>query len=484
MKISFKTFRNGSRSRSRHSGHKSRSSNRKSKTNRLGESMPESRRFREKTSEKILKKYNDSNFIQSEASKKRCDYPSDYYYKKSREYSASKKSRRSANKRRREYEEFRKSRVNKGNDSTRGGEPERAAHKPMKKKRQTDQYQKKTRSRSKTRGKSRNRTPKSRKNLKAEVMKKRVAKQEISSSRGPAGNSQRSKSQNFARHHDHCRCYICTCRRSNHQCPVSKGFGRPFLGNTINKTDFKKIPNKFYEDAVNPLGRKLNTPEDNLKFTGRFKPNTDYRDNYQEMPKGSKAKGSFRKDKNFHDFIRKKNNEDHIKNNLPNVKMLTKSQHRNYKHGDIDPIYYPMRKYRKSASAVRTSSPFMAKTVYQKDFEEWKNNPLDRKKPYKHQENLRAYNPEIPLAKFTEYNHANYIHMINKNHNPKYGNQELFKLFKERDKIPGGVIPRNQMGKPKQSEYHENFRKWKVQKNDCDLMYMPKVSNDLSLIHI
>jgi hypothetical protein len=289
-------------------------------------------------------------------------------------------------------------------------------------------------------------------------------------------NSKRAKSQNYAKHHDHCRCYICTCRRSNHRCPVSKGYGKPFLGNTINRTDYKEHPKEIYKEATNPMGRELNMPKDNLRFVGEFKPNTDYRDNFKRHLRGSQNEDYWR-DKDFNDFIRDKNNEDHVKKALPSVKMLTKDQHRNYKHGDIDPIYYPPKRYRKSTSPIRSSAPFLGRTVYQKDFKEWQK--PDRKRPYKHQENLRAYNPEIPLAKFTEYNHANYMHMINKNHTGGSSNRELFELFKKRDQIPGGVIPFNQRKKPKHSEYRENFKKWDVKKNDCDLEYMPKVSSDL-----
>ena len=260
---------------------------------------------------------------------------------------------------------------------------------------------------------------------------------------------------------------------------MSKGYGKPFLANTVNRTDFKQHPDNFYLEATNPIGRELNIPKDNLKFVGDFKPNTDYRDNFKGKPKGTRWVEDFQKDRDFNEFIRNKNNEDHMKQALPSTKMLTKDQHRNFKHGDIDPVYYPLKRYRKSASPIRNSSPFLGRTVYQKEFKEWK--AEERNKPYKYQENLRAYNPEIPLAKFTEYNHANYMHMINKrDHDPVNKNQELFRLFKERDQVPGGVIPKNQRKKPKKSEYEEKYKKWSVPRNDCDSAYMPNVHPELT----
>ena len=489
----FKPYRNSFNTGSRRSHNRSRSSKRNSKLDPLGQSMPGSNRFKDKSSDLMLKKFNESNFNKSKPSRKRCEYPSDYYDKNSKEYSNWKKERSSANKRRKEYDEYIKSQktLRKINVS-KGGEPERAAYKPKKKTKPLSGYQKRNRSKSNSKrkmNKSRSRTPKNRKSENSERIKEqkssyykkqREYEKRSSQVESQAGEIKRSKSQNYAKHHNHCRCYICTCRRSNHQCPVSKGFGRPFLENTINRTDFKRFPDKFYKDVVDPMGKQLNTPEDNLKFIGKFKPNTDYRDNFQKKTSDS-WKNNFKKDQNFHKFIQKKNNQDHIKDNLPDVRMLTKSQHRNYKHGDIDPVYYPLKKYRKSASPIRNSSPFLAKTVYQKDFNEWKNNPYERKKPFKHAENLRAYNPEIPMAKFTEYNKANYIHMINKKqHNPLIANKELYKLFKKRDNISGGVIPKNNMKMPKKSEYEQNYKKWKIQKNDCDLVYMPKVPSDIN----
>jgi hypothetical protein len=262
---------------------------------------------------------------------------------------------------------------------------------------------------------------------------------------------------------------------------VSKGYGKPFLANTINRTDFKKHPEKFYLDATNPQGRQMNIPSDNLRFMGRFDPKTDYRDNFKRHLKDSAFRDDYLKDKNLNRFIQNKNNEDHIKNGLPETKIPTRDEHRNYKHGDIEAMYYPLKRYRKSASPIRNSAPFLGKTVYQKDFEAWKRDPTQRNKAYKYEENLRAYNPEIPMAKFTEYNHANFMHMMNKEaQGNKNTNQELFKLFKERDNIPGGVIGRNQIKKNQRSEYAENFRKWKVPRNDCDLVYMPKVSPNLA----
>lgn len=393
--------------------------------------MPESTRFREKTSDKRLKQYNDSNFMKTTSKGDRCSQPSDYYAKN--------KGRRTRTKSR-------------------------------------------TRSRTKSRTKSR-RDNKRESYTQSERDPMRTSKQSQRESYiretkhkkypdNPNSYKKRAKSHNFSKHNNNCRCYICTCRRSNHKCPVSKGYGKPFLGKTINRTDFKEHPREVYKEASNPMGRELNMPRDNLRFVGDFKPNTDYRDNFRKHMSGNQE---YTKDREFNNFIRDKNNEDHLKKGRPDINMISKQQHREFKHGQIDPVYYPLKRYRKSASPIRSSAPFLGTTVYQKDFKKWAK--PQKHKQYKHQENLRAYNPEIPLAKFTEYNHANYMHMINRNGN---SNRELFELFKKRDQIPGGVIPSHGTKKGKRSEYAEKYKKWQVNRDDCDLEYMPKVSPDLA----
>ena len=472
-----------SRSKNERRSHRSTRSQKK-KSQRINESMPESTRFREKTSEKNLKKYSETNFVQSDFSKKRSEHPDDYYLKKSKEY-LRKSGQRS---KKQKYERSRSKNQIKNKKSiefSREGGPERAAYKKK------ISYRGKGSSNPESNSalrKSKHGTPKKKKSIQPEIKYEKekfliTRNQDLKISSKPeeqAKGSLRSRSLNFAKHHNNCRCYICTCNRSHHRCPVSKGTGKPFLGNTINRMDFKKHPDRFYLEATNPLGREMNIPKDNLRFAGQFDPKTENRDNYQKHLRESQWRNDFLKDKNFNDFIRMKNNEDHVKNALPSTKVPTRDQHRNYKHGDIDPMYYPLKRYRKSASPIRSSAPFMGRTVYQKDFQEWENHPDERRKPYKYEENLRAYNPEIPIAKFTEYNHANYMHMVNRDFEAsKNRNKELFELFKQRDQIPGGVIPKNQGKKPKDSEYRENYKKWKIPRNDCDLKYMPDVSPNL-----
>lgn len=436
--------------------------------------MPESTRFREKTAERRARKFNESNLTQPSGDRKLCEISRDFYVRSGHKKRTTSRSR-STNRRRKE--ERGKS---KRKSQTRGGASRQVALETSARSRSRVEETRKKRT-------SRRKSPMQRKTIEAEINtgrgqrrtpKNQKRMKEASRPQEQARDSKRSKSFNFAKHHGNCRCYICTCRRSNHQCPVSKGLGKPFLGNTINRTDFKVHPEKFYRDAMNPAGRNLNVPKDNLRFVGAFNPKTETRDNYKKHPRDAQNEDYWR-DRDFNDFIRNKNNEDHIKKALPSVKMQTKEEHRNFKHGDLGPAYSPMKRYRKSASPIRSSAPFLGRTVYQKDFKEWKGS--GRKKPFKHGENLRAYNPEIPMAKFTEYNHANYMHMINKEgQNSGRNNRELFELFKQRDKIPGGVILKNERGRPKRSEYEERYKKWQVPKNDCDLAYMPKVDPDLT----
>ena len=422
----------------------------------------------------MARKYNESNFTQPSEERRLCEISRDFYAKTSGRKRTRSRTR-SANKR-----------------ATGGREQSRRKSQTRGEASRPEAVERSARSRSRVEGRRREResqakSPKQRKRIEAEISSRRDSgrtptkqnrMKQASRPQEQARDSKRSKSFNFAKHHAHCRCYICTCRRSNHRCPVSKGLGKPFLGNTINRTDFKNHPEKFYKNATNPVGRDLNVPVDNLRFAGAFNPKTDYRDNYKDHPRGAQNEDYWR-DRDFNNFIRNKNNEDHIKKALPSVKMQTKDEHRNFKHGDLGPAYSPLKRYRKSASPIRSSAPFLGKTMYQKDFQEWKGS--GRKRPYKHSENLRAYNPEIPMAKFTEYNHANYMHMINKDQqDPARTNRELFELFKKRDNIPGGVIPKNDRSRPKRSEYGERYKKWKVPKNDCDLVYMPKVDPGLT----
>ena len=116
---------------------------------------------------------------------------------------------------------------------------------------------------------------------------------------------QGSKSSSFAAHHNNCRCYICTCNHSNHKCPGTRGLGQKFTGRTVNDRDFKKHPSEIYREALNPYGRELNTPVDNLRFKGNFGDKTIYRQDFtgteSEVKNNQQA---YRKDKAFTEYIK------------------------------------------------------------------------------------------------------------------------------------------------------------------------------------
>ena len=129
------------------------------------------------------------------------------------------------------------------------------------------------------------------------------------SARKKAKDYQRSKSSSFAAHHNNCRCYICTCNHSNHKCPGTRGLGKKFTGRTVNDRDFKKHPSEIYREALNPYGRELNTPIDNLRFKGNFGDKTIYRQDFtgteSEVKNNQKA---YRKDRAFNDYIKVSHN--------------------------------------------------------------------------------------------------------------------------------------------------------------------------------
>lgn len=294
--------------------------------------------------------------------------------------------------------------------------------------------------------------------------------------------SLRSKSSNFARHHNNCRCYICTCQRSNHRCPASRGLGKPFIDQTVNRVDFQNFPSQIYRQALDPYERNLNKPSDNLQFRGDFNDTTIYKKDFKKDPKDSnKQHENFMREQQYNRFVRDMNNEDHISKYKPATQMISKRDHINTKYGDLQVNYTPPKKYRKSVP-YKKSRPFTEKTIYQEDFKNKKNrfkSPSARE--IKHADNLKSYHPEIGMAKFTEYNFKNYMNLVNKKeHSPYKQNNEIYKLFKERDMIPGNVIPIHMKNIPGvTTEYKKNFNEFKIKREGCDLNVMPKVDPQL-----
>ena len=169
-------------------------------------------------------------------------------------------------------------------------------------------YQKsKNSSRNKRRSQNHNSSKRQRRNHEDPQGSQKMKKSGASgrSARKQGKDQQRSKSSSFAAHHNNCRCYICTCNHSNHKCPGTRGLGQKFTGRTVNDRDFKKHPSEIYREALNPYGRELNTPVDNLRFKGNFGDKTIYRQDFtgteSEVKNNQQA---YRKDKAFTEYIK------------------------------------------------------------------------------------------------------------------------------------------------------------------------------------
>lgn len=117
--------------------------------------------------------------------------------------------------------------------------------------------------------------------------------------------------------------------------------------------------------------------------------------------------------------------------------------------------------------------------MYQNDFKKWTGHSPNG--DIIQVDNLNADNRGIPLAKYTEYNFANYTHEMNRKRgvSPSNSQRQLYEMFKEKDKIPHGVIPKLGGKKNVKTEYNSKYNKWKVRRVGCDLNYMPKADKGL-----